>query len=316
MPYSLPASDWAQRDCSALSLEQSEPLAGTAPRVDTWLLLGYAGVMGTNAFAESDIPEAVKGWIDQALGAIPHSRMLVIKPNSVNRDQQIEFIVVHAREADPFYYTFRLERYEDLLDLEIRALIAGEPSDRASPEREPFYLVCTNGKRDPCCARYGQGVFETLRRLGNGRVWQCSHVDGHRFAANTLLFPHGIYYGRVRQETAGDLFEAGASGRIALDHYRGRACYDPVVQAGEALLRSETGILQLAGFRLADRVQLEENLWEVSFLSQVDDRIHRLTIRSGKSTEPVYLSCRSDKQAPFVSYKLAARGLSLKADSL
>jgi hypothetical protein len=246
----------------------------------------------------------VKDRLDEVLESIPRTRLLLIKPRPAVDKGRIEFMFVQANETDPFYHTFQLERYEDLLSLDIPALLAGEPSQHAQAGREPFYLVCTNGKRDPCCARYGQGVFETLSGLGNGSVWQCSHVDGHRFAANVLLFPYGIYYGRLRPEIASDLYEAGAAGRMALAHYRGRACYDPVVQAGEALLRAETGVLELGAYRLLGQEQIEGTLWQVRFASRADGQVHRLAIRSSQSAGQIYISCRGDKQAPMVSYQL------------
>ena len=52
-----------------------------------------------------------------------------------------------------------------------------------------MWLVCTNGKRDACCARDGLPVARALAALRPDEAWECSHLGGHRFAANVALAP-------------------------------------------------------------------------------------------------------------------------------
>ena len=90
-----------------------------------------------------------------------------------------------------------LDRIEDAayLDPRERAFFAG---DRAGA---PLFVVCTHGKHDPCCARYGRPLFEALsEQVGAESAWQCTHVGGDRFAANAVCLPHGVYYGRVERD--------------------------------------------------------------------------------------------------------------------
>lgn len=68
-------------------------------------------------------------------------------------------------------------------------------------------LVCTHGMRDKCCARLGQPFFREAKRMakqGNlphTRVWQVSHIGGHRFAPTIISLPDGRYYGRLSLST-------------------------------------------------------------------------------------------------------------------
>lgn len=68
-------------------------------------------------------------------------------------------------------------------------------------------LVCTHGQRDRCCARYGRPFYRQAVNVAEAagltdvRVWQVSHIGGHRFAPTVLDLPEGRCYGRLTPET-------------------------------------------------------------------------------------------------------------------
>jgi hypothetical protein len=63
------------------------------------------------------------------------------------------------------------------------------------PAAEPLYLVCAHGRRDVCCARFGGPLARALSAAHPLQVWETTHVGGHRYAANLVILPHGLYYG-------------------------------------------------------------------------------------------------------------------------
>jgi hypothetical protein len=99
------------------------------------------------------------------------------------------------------------------------------------------YLVCTNGARDPCCAIRGPAVAQALERTLPGQVYECSHLGGHRFAANVLVLPDALCFGRLDARTAVALAAALEASRLPLDHLRGRTTLQPEQQAAEILVR-------------------------------------------------------------------------------
>ena len=294
--------------CSHLSLQRQEPLIGSAARVEIWFLLSYRGAMSAKAFEGSNIPSSVKSFFSAQLESIPYSRLLLVKPNSQKDDGAMLDIVI-GRELDPFYYSFKLKRYEDVLALDIPMILDSNPRHAYTIGHRPFYVVCTNGNRDPCCAKYGLPAYEALKELASVPIWQGSHVGGHRFAANVLMFPHGIYYGRVMPSDAPGLLEAGDRGELRLQNFRGRACHDPVVQAAEALLRQRTGRMDLDAFQVLDNTAIATKTSTVRFTGTQDGLIHRIVLKSGVSGEQDFISCRSDKQAPVVHYDLVSYGI-------
>jgi hypothetical protein len=115
------------------------------------------------------------------------------------------------------------------------------------------YLVCTNGARDPCCAIRGPAVALALDRARPGQVYECSHLGGHRFAANLLVLPDGLCFGRLDARSAPLLLEELETGRLPLEHFRGRTGLAPEEQAAEILVRGELGLTALGDLRHVER---------------------------------------------------------------
>lgn len=116
----------------------------------------------------------------------------------------------------------------------------------------PLVLVCGHGSRDACCALRGTAVAHALAgTLGADELWTSSHHGGHRFAANVLVLPAGLQFGRVEPEDAADVVGRALAGQIALDRYRGRTCYTPVVQAAEHAIRTARALGGIGDLRLA-----------------------------------------------------------------
>jgi hypothetical protein len=115
-------------------------------------------------------------------------------------------------------------------DLDLVALAAGEPVTFGMPVSEPVLLVCGHGRRNVCCARLGVPLAQALSARYSRQVWETSHVGGHRFAANLVILPHGLYYGPVDTEAAVAAISAYEQGAIVPDRYRGRAGQPQEVQ--------------------------------------------------------------------------------------
>ena len=108
-----------------------------------------------------------------------------------------------------------------------------------------MFLVCTHGKRNVCCARLGGPLAQTLATRHPGQVWETTHVGGHRFAANLVILPHGLYYGPVGVGQAAAAIDAYQRGSVVADRYRGRAGQARADQEAEYARLVEGGALLL-----------------------------------------------------------------------
>ena len=111
-----------------------------------------------------------------------------------------------------------------------------------TPTTAPAFLVCTHGRRDPCCAQRGWPVVTALTASRGEGTWQCSHVGGDRFAANLVVLPHGLYHGRVTPTSAEEIVRTYLRGRLHLPTLRGRSSYPTAVQAAQHYAREALGI--------------------------------------------------------------------------
>ena len=219
--------------CADLCLAAGEPMLGTAPQVDVWLLLEYTSVWRSKALADNDLSAPVRAWLDAQVARL-EAMGLAVRPQFVRRpeidtDRATLFV---ARSGALF--RFESVGYDAMrtLDLTREEALA----ERFVPVQAPQYFVCTNGQRDLCCARYGLPAYARLRELVGDRVWQTTHVGGHRFAPNVVVLPQGILYGRVRPDDVPAFVTEVEAGRVAKRHVRGRSAFPPAAQAAEALL--------------------------------------------------------------------------------
>jgi hypothetical protein len=227
-----------------------------------------------------------------------------------SQSDYINFFLAVTREHSPYIRNFKLKAYEDLLGIDIPGL--ARPAQRVQPtqptqedhENPPLHLVCTDGKHDKCCAKYGLRAYRYLKERFGESVWESSHVGGDRFAANMVCFPHGVYFGRVSEAEAERVVSGYCSGQIYLDKYRGRSCYSHNAQVGEHFVRSQSGNVRLDGLRLLDEEPLGEDRWQVRFSSVEDGTIHTVRFRRELSSCEIPSSCHSEERRRVAQYEL------------
>ena len=102
------------------------------------------------------------------------------------------------------------------------------------PWAEPLWFVCTNGRRDMCCAVKGRAVTSALAREWPEGTWETTHLGGHRWAATLLALPSGLMLGRLTPDIAPGVCRLLDKGMVHLENLRGRAGLRQTVQAAEA----------------------------------------------------------------------------------
>jgi hypothetical protein len=228
--------------CAAASVAIDEPLPGTAPRASAWLLVEQPGAWGAKALTESALDPALGAELERRAKPVGAKVLLVKRPGRTADATRRRAFVCSPAPAAPFVEELDLADPLELLDVDLEAISRGERTGGGRLRPEPLYLVCTNGRRDACCARLGLPVLKALEALRPGTAWECSHIGGHRFAANLVCLPDGICYGRVTPGAASELVRRHEAGELELEHLRGRASLAPPEQAAESFLRLQEGI--------------------------------------------------------------------------
>ena len=289
--------------CSELSRQRGEPKYGTASVGEVWLLIEYPFWWGAQAFHDSALTDEVKTYLTAALASIPRARLLLIKQDYPRR-AQIKFFVVRSRPREPFIAEFTLDTYEQLLQLDIAAAASGQLNAAGVRRTEPLFLVCTHGRRDKCCAKFGYLLYKNLRAGGEANVWQSSHVGGDRFAANLVCFPHGLFYAHMTDTDAQTILTAYRERRLVLNKFRGRACYPHTVQAAEYFIRAEANLDGLDELRLLERERIAETSWRIRFAAPADRNIYDVTVSRRISAFHQFLTCDAAQEKSVEQFSL------------
>lgn len=271
------------------SLKSGEPIHGTATAgVEVWLLLENRDRWEAD-IADTPFPQPVRRLFDQ-LSKRREVRLQLIRGES--QSGPLSFYVVLTSPFRTVHH-FHVDDYDALLALDVAAILTGEVTSR--PDTKPLYLVCTHGRRDACCARYGTAFYKQLCEAApDAHVWQSSHQGGHRFAANVLYLPAGIHYGRLNPDEAADMVEAHQRGELyGLGRYRGQTRLSPPAQAAEGWLREQEQLMSLQGPELTSLESLAGNCHAATFRA-ADGMIHRLTVAPRRGTAVRKTSCNAD----------------------
>jgi hypothetical protein len=248
--------------CSTWCRELREPLAGTAVVAAGWLLLEQPGPWGAKAPTQSHLDPIFGARIDTAAKKADVRFGLIRSPGrhaDTHGGPPNRQVYAASTRPDRTWLLAGVVTDPARLDaLDLDALAAGDRAAVAAsipelrPLDEPVMLVCTNGKRDECCALLGRPIAAGLAELAPGRVWESNHLGGHRFAPTATLLPHGMMHGHLDERTAAAVLTGAERGETVLTGLRGRSTWSKAGQAAEVAVREHTGETGLDALTVAD----------------------------------------------------------------
>jgi hypothetical protein len=240
--------------CSVLSRLLDEPLAGTAPVARFWIMLEQPGPWGRKALTQSHLDPAL-GAVLEAAAADHGARVALIRRPGPHPDDHRggarRIWIASTRPNGSWLLGGQVANVGALEFLPWDGLAAGdydavrEAVPGLEKDTEPLLLVCTNGRRDVCCASFGRPVVTAAQERLPDRVWETTHLGGHRFAPTCAVLPHGIVYGRMDTDAALHVLHEARDGRLVLAQYRGRSTFDGPGQVAEVAVREAASLTGL-----------------------------------------------------------------------
>ncbi|MFD8419660.1 sucrase ferredoxin [Streptomyces sp. NPDC059466] len=302
--------------CTTASRDFDEPLAGTAATARTWLLLEQPGPWGAKALTSSHLDPALGRALEAAAEGTGVRIALIRRPgrhadSGASAERQV--YAAHTTPGRAWLHSATTRTPEQLLDLDFTALGAGDPYAfdtvlRGRPHQgDPLALVCTNGKRDRCCALLGRPLAAELAASGVGGAWEVTHLGGHRFSPTLLVLPYGYAYGRAAAHSVKEILQGVREGRIVTEGCRGCSAWDRPGQAAELAVRTATSEHAADAFRVL-RTRGAAPRWEVT-VTHTDGRVWRVVVAQGASLPPRPESCGSALGSPARMDVVAVREL-------
>ena len=284
--------------CATVSQVLDEPISGTAATARTWLLLEQPGPWGAEALTSSHLDPTLGRALEAAARGTGVRIALIRRPgrhadSGVPATRQV--YAAHTVPGNTWLHAATTCDPQDLLDLDFAALGTGDHRSfdaalRGRPHSgDPLALVCTNGKRDRCCALLGRPLAAELAASGVEGTWEVTHLGGHRFSPTLLVLPYGYAYGRAEAHAVKEVLHRAQEGRIVVEGCRGSSAWERPGQAAELAVRTSVG--EYAADALAVvRTEGAAPRWEVT-VAHTDGRHWRVVVAQGASLPPRPESC-------------------------
>ncbi len=308
--------------CAAAAQQAGEDLIGTAGHYQTYVLIECPLPWAAKAFESEMMPPALRHFVRQAR-AERSVQFLCINRGAAIASAQTTVLIYELSSALPSAFASGYRGYEFQLESLDQVVTCVESHWQGTQLGRPLgadiqdILVCTHGMRDKCCARFGKPLFKAAKRLFaesqllKVRIWQASHIGGHRFAPTAIALPSGRYYGRLTAKT----LRAIVTRRGAVDQvrsvYRGWGLLPPPLQVFERQLWLSQGwswldhsIAYQSFTATSDSEQIDAEL----SAQLTDGTVKRYYARLAPDPHQSYClkaSCQADQPSTFVKYSVA-----------
>ena len=232
--------------CSDIAATES--MIGTAPYKRVWFIIEQPGAWGADALLESDLPPGFGAELKALLGETEVGLAVARRPDvaSVERrtTRRRRLWLAHTSPGGVRMRAGSLDDIRDVLKWDWQAILRGELPPIGRRSADPVLFVCTNGKKDLCCALKAREIVDSLRPDPEltGQVYEISHLTGHRFAPTALLLPWGHMYGRLTLEDTKELLSNAWSNSVLPAHLRGRTSLPGWAQAAEVAVRQDADV--------------------------------------------------------------------------
>lgn len=295
--------------CADAARVRGEPLHASAVRYRRFLLLEVPGSWGSSAVDETLMDaESARRLNAAAADANAHivlirrpGRHPVTESSARPRVKAWAFADVSSGTGSVLWGAWRDP--SDLLALDLCSDTPGE-ANAAGPQQ--LVLVCTNGKRDLCCAVRGRPVAAALAAGTDWDTWECSHLGGHRFAATLMLLPAGDMFGWLDPESAREVLRRFEAGQLMLNHYRGQAGQPVPVQAALQDAAIRLGEFRRGALRTSSARQTDDaDTWEIEVIHRTDRNpgtAYRM-IMAGAQLAPALHSCADTNARAEIRYE-------------
>ncbi|WP_249978634.1 sucrase ferredoxin [Vreelandella olivaria] len=293
--------------CADLSLEQDDPLAGSAAHLERNLLISWPRAKWLRTMRHaSDMSDTLKQTLDSIAG---NGRRI----NLIHRQQQDA--TQHQIFLMPEKRCFSVPREQ--LVVFLTAWQNDSPLDRweQSLLEHDLVLCCTHGKKDKCCAKYGYQTYKALTKTVAEHqlpfdVWESSHLGGCRLAASLILLPHVRKYGRITPAQVLPFLHSEARNERYLPCYRGDSQLTPAQQCSQLAALNH---LSNSGYQpqltlIEDKGNEQERL--IRWQWQLGQTHGQLNVRCHATTIMRVDSCSDLEQGPTESVVWRVREIS------
>jgi Sucrase/ferredoxin-like len=292
-PHRVPHPRETLDRCALRAQLRGDPMLGTAFPAARLLLVEQPGPWGERGLRDSRFGAGAAAEVERYASRAGVRVQAIRRPGRTPRAAPRKWALVDTRDGQESLRWGTYASPAELLEL---------PLDGAAGELDPdpVYLVCAHSKHDTCCALRGRPVAAAIEALRPGRVWECTHLGGDRFAANVLVLPVGLQYGRVLPFAAEEFVAAAEAGEVVGALLRGRVGLPAPAQAALAFAHEHLAVRRRRDLRVESATPIRDGTWIVRLhgphgLLEITVQVERVAV-SG-------LTCHNPRPNAYLSYR-------------
>jgi hypothetical protein len=305
--------------CSSWARSLQEPPIGTAAEAQLWLALEQPGPWGDRVLTDDTLATGDRAGLASAAAVdgvrpvlirrpsagvrydAPAGRRLLVADTTPGRTR-----LVSAQLPDSDASALTIVDWAAVRDgsVDLRTALQAIATD-VRDDTGPVLLVCTNGRRDACCALLGRPVAAALHDQHGDAVWETTHLGGHRLAPTGLLLPWGYSYAYLDPHSGDGLLAAARAGRFVAERLRGRSTWSRTGQAAEAAARTAWRAADLDAVHSVLAVPAGSDSKELVEVTHADGR--RLSVEVRAVTGPARPEACGKSPIPLLSVHATVR---------
>jgi len=221
--------------CSVLSRNSAEPLAGSAPFARHFVFITWPKKYWQYEALEAKggFPQGLKKWMKEQSEVNGKISIRLVSRAGLGQDK-VEIYIYPEKYC-----------YSNVLPSQIPAVLESYFRDGITAAFSPAPIegeqifICTHGRHDKCCAKFGQELADKMRYHVSRQktaveVWDSSHLGGHRFAATMIDFPTGRAYGHLSADELPNYLASRKAAQVYGRAYRGSVFLSGLEQVAEA----------------------------------------------------------------------------------
>jgi hypothetical protein len=221
--------------CSVLSRNSAEPLAGSAPFARHFVFITWPKKYWQYEALEAKggFPQGLKKWMKEQSEVNGKISIRLVSRAGLSQDK-VEIYIYPEKYC-----------YSNVLPSQIPAVLESYFRDGITAAFSPAPIegeqifICTHGRHDKCCAKFGQELADKMRYHVSRQktaveVWDSSHLGGHRFAATMIDFPTGRAYGHLSADELPNYLASRKAAQVYGRAYRGSVFLSGLEQVAEA----------------------------------------------------------------------------------
>jgi hypothetical protein len=192
--------------CAEHARQTGVDIIGTASTHDCYIVIECAPPWTPYELESKGIPDDLRKLGEEIENDYDRfqTRFLLIHNENLKQDNLTRLLIFRkpSKLANAYSkHEFLLADIQEVAPL-VKNYLMGNPIDELPVKTSTRdILICTHGSHDRCCSRFGSPLYHQAlkiveeRSLNHIRIWQASHIGGHRMAPTAIDFPEARYYG-------------------------------------------------------------------------------------------------------------------------